>query len=134
MKKRLLLLTVILAFASCNTTVVTKPEKLLSEDEMVAIIYDLTVMEGMRTQNPYSPQNRSINPKEYIYKKYQIDSLQLTQNNQYYASQIDIYKKIYEKVNERIQKEKKETDSLIKINNTKPILPKDSNSDKPQVK
>lgn len=132
MKKILIGISAIVLLASCNDTVISKPKNLIDEDKMVDIFYDLSLLEAIKAQNPYSPQNQSINPKQFIYKKYKIDSLQFAQNNQYYVSQIDKYKKMYEKVGERIEKEKKKNDSLFRASGVK-TEPKTPVSDAPQI-
>ena len=109
------MLCLALFLASCNHNAVEKPENLIEEEVMTNILYDLSIMEAMKSQNPYAPQNQSINPKEYIFKKYKIDSLQFATSNRYYVSQIEEYKKMYDKVNERLEKEKKAADSLVLI-------------------
>ncbi|GEP51514.1 hypothetical protein FNO01nite_21860 [Flavobacterium noncentrifugens] len=112
---------------------VKKPEKLIDKEEMVNIIYDVSILEAMRARNP-SPAEHGIT-RDYIYKKYHVDSLQFAQNNEYYASDIQEYKKIYDKVNARVEKEKNTADSLAKkttpSNKTTPAAPA---SDSPQVK
>ena len=64
------MLSLALFLASCNHNAVEKPENLIEEEVMTNILYDLSIMEAMKSQNPYAPQNQSINPKEYIFKKY----------------------------------------------------------------
>jgi hypothetical protein len=132
MKKIILMLSLALFLASCNHNAVEKPENLIEEEVMTNILYDLSIMEAMKSQNPYAPQNQSINPKEYIFKKYKIDSLQFANSNRYYVSQIEEYKKMYDQVNERLKKEKKATDSLVLIkgNGTQQSAP---TSDTPQI-
>lgn len=107
--------SLVLFLASCNHNAVEKPENLIEEEVMTNILYDLSIMEAMKSQNPYAPQNQSMNPKDYIFKKYKIDSLQFATSNRYYVSQIEEYKKMYDKVNERLEKEKKAADSLVLI-------------------
>jgi len=114
MKKIAFLVSLIVLFASCSTKEIKKPNKLIEEDKMINIIYDLSLLEAIKSRNPYAPENQGLNSKEFVYKKYQIDSLQYAQNNQYYALQIDRYKKMYDKVNERIQAQKKVTDEQLK--------------------
>ncbi len=114
MKKTAFLVSFILLFASCTTKEIKKPNKLIEEDKMINIIYDLSLLEAIKSRNPYAPENQGLKSKEFVYKKYHIDSLQYAQNNQYYALQIDRYKKMYDKVNERIQAQKKITDEQLK--------------------
>lgn len=126
------MLSLALFLASCNHNAVEKPENLIEEEVMTNILYDLSIMEAMKSQNPYAPQNQSINPKEYIFKKYKIDSLQFATSNRYYVSQIEEYKKMYDRVNERLEKEKKAADSLVLIKGNG-IQSNGSTTDTPQI-
>ena len=126
------MLSLALFLASCNHSAVEKPENLIEEDVMTDILYDLSIMEAIKSQNPYAPQNQSMNPKDYIFKKYKIDSLQFAASNRYYISQIEEYKKMYDQVNERLEKEKKVADSLLTSEGII-IVPKTSTTDTPQI-
>jgi hypothetical protein len=116
---------------SCLDAAIEKPSNLIDESVMENILYDLSLLDAIQSQNPYSADNKMMNPKAYIYKKYKIDSVQFTQSNRYYVSQIEQYKKMYENVSARIEREKKEADSLLTINGNKP--PIISGSDAGQV-
>ena len=59
---------------------------------MVNIMYDLALLEAIKYQNPAVLDSNQIHPKQFIYKKYGVDSLQLAQNNVYYASDYKNYK------------------------------------------
>lgn len=134
MKKTAWTIAVVFLLLSCNnTTTIEKPDNLIEKEVMTNIFYDLTLLEAMRSQNPYAPQNQAIDIKQYIYKKYKVDSLQLTQSNRYYVSQIEVYKQMYDKVNQRIDAEKKAADSLLKKSGGKPLAPATSLPDTPQV-
>lgn len=95
---------------NCQKPVIEKPEKLIDENTMVDIIYDLSILEAIKLQNAVSPDSIAINPNEFILKKYKVDSIQFAKNDKYYASDIKKYKKIYDKVAERIQKKMGVTD------------------------
>lgn len=107
---------------SCLDAAVEKPSNLIDESVMEEVLYDLSLLDAIQTQNPYSTENKIMNPKEYIYKKYKIDSVQFTQSNRYYVSQIEQYKKMYDNVSARIDREKKQADSLLTTNQTKPKI------------
>jgi len=116
MKKSIILFLCALSLLGCNNSVVEKPDNLIDKDEMVDIIYDLSLLEGIRSSNYNSLKERGINPAKYVYKKYNIDSLQFAKSDRYYASDIEVYAKIYEKVTARLENEKKLVDSLVKVN------------------
>jgi len=132
MKKLLPFFSLLLLLIGCNDAMVKKPERLIDKAEMANIIYDITILDAMRARNA-SPAEHGIT-RDYIYRKYNIDSLQFAQNNEYYASDIQEYKKIYDKVNARVEQEKNTADSLVKkvtsSNKTTPAAPA---SDAPQV-
>jgi len=134
MKNILFFFSAILLLGSCKNEVVEKPAKLIDEDQMVNIIYDLALLEAIKSQYQISATENQVNPKEYIYKKYNIDSLQFAQSNHYYASDIGNYKKMYDKVSQRLADQQKLADSLAKKNN-KGNLPsaKPADSDTPRV-
>ncbi len=126
MRNAILLLLALLALG-CGKPAVEKPDNLIDQQTMANIIYDLAVIEAMKTQDAALIGNAS---SDYVYKKYKVDSLQFVRSNQYYAAQIDQYKKIYEKVDARLAAEKNTADSIAK--KTRP-MPKPA-SDLPQVK
>ena len=117
-----LLLAFLLAFVGC-TTAIEKPKKLIEKDKMVDILYDIALLEAIKSQNV----NGGISSKkanEFLFKKYKIDSLQWEENNKYYASDIEEYKKMYEEVKKRIQEETTKANSNP-AQGTSPSSPKE---------
>ena len=113
--KKLLPFFVILTVLGCKEDLVKKPKHLIDRQQMVNIMYDLSVLEAIKYQNPAVLDSNQIHPKQFIYKKYGVDSLQLAQNNVYYASDYKNYKIMYEEVVKRIEKDKNTAKALIKI-------------------
>jgi hypothetical protein len=70
---------------------------------MVDIMYDVSVLEAMKSQKAFVLEANKINPNTYIYKKYKIDSLQFANSDKFYASDIKKYKEIFDKVNKRME-------------------------------
>lgn len=114
MKKIVFISVVLVALISCKETVVKVPEKLIEEEEMIDIFYDLTLLEAMLGYNPSLMTRNNINPHTYVYEKYGIDSLQFASNNKYYASDIKKYDKMFEKVKARMEQSKADFDTLMK--------------------
>ena len=114
MKKGILYIVAIFLCTACNETMADKPANLIDEEKMADIIYDMSLLEAIKVANPNSLGEREIDPKTYIYKKYKIDSTQFAQSDKYYASDIDTYGAIYEKVTKRIEAVKSEADTLLK--------------------
>jgi len=119
----------LIVLVSCSQTVIDKPENLIDEDKMVTILYDLALLEAMNSQKPAILDSNQVDVTKYIYKKHKIDSMQFAVSSQYYASDIENYKSMYEKVAERLDEKKAVVESLVKKNGGK--VP--DNSDAPRV-
>ena len=100
---------------SCQKEKAKKPKKFIEEETMISIIYDLSVLEAIKSNNPVILEQHQINPYTYIYKKYKIDSLQFVENNLYYAADLKNYKKMYEKVELQLGEQKKIADSAMAV-------------------
>ncbi|MFL9829796.1 DUF4296 domain-containing protein [Flavobacterium sp. ST-87] len=114
MKKTVSFLVIILLFFSCKEEGVQKPDSLIDKEVMENIIYDLSLLEAIKYNDPNTTENYKVNPKEFIFRKYKVDSVQFAQNNIYYASKYDDYKEMYDSVIKRIERKKIVLDSLIK--------------------
>lgn len=120
MKKIGLLLIMALQLMSCKQGI-EKPDAFIEEDKMVAILYDIAVMDALKSYNLNSPTANPVDSKAYLLKKYQVDSLQFAQNNHYYAADMARYKKMFEKVNQLLEVEKKKYEAeALKVGNQKP--------------
>ena len=103
MKKVLILIFI---FSSCNFT--NQKEKiessyLISENEMVDILYDMSLISVSKGINKRILENNGMKPKSYILKKYNIDSLQFVKSNEFYANDLEKYLNIYERVLEKLE-------------------------------
>ncbi len=114
MKKAIVFLLGLMVVFACQNTVVEKPDNLIDKDMMVDIIYDLSLLEAIRSSNYGSLESRKIDPTTYIYKKYKIDSLQFAKSDRYYASDIDVYSGIYDRVSKRLENNRNAIDSVSK--------------------
>lgn len=124
MKKIILFLALLTFLISCKDEVVKKPERLIEKDVMIDVMYDLAVLEAIKYQNPVSLDTFKINPRDFIYKKYKIDSLQFAKSNVYYASDYEDYKLMFEQITKRLDASKKSADSLVNLEKKKkkPVL------------
>lgn len=114
MKKTFLLLTLLVGFISCKDEAVNRPDSLIAKDKMIDVMYDLSILEAMKYQNLASLDTYKVNPSQYIFKKYKIDSAQFAHSNIYYASNYTNYKEMYDDVIKRIEAKKTVMDSLVK--------------------
>ena len=114
MRKIILFLAIAIAFVSCKEEIVPKPERLIAQDVMVDIMYDLTILEAIKNQNPASLDTFKINSRAYIFKKYRIDSIQYAKSNIYYASDYNEYKSMFEQITKRLEVKTQSVESFIK--------------------
>ena len=117
--KRIVPFVVILTLLGCKEDLVKKPKQLIGRSQMINIMYDLSLLESIKYQNPAVLDSNQIRQKQFIYTKYKIDSLQLAQNNVYYASDYKNYKIMFDEVVQRIEKNKKKATVLIKAEEKK---------------
>lgn len=134
MKKIIALICLLFSIYSCTNTIVEKPKNLIEKDKMIDILYDLSLLDAIKSQNI----NGGISNKaadNYIYKKYKIDSIQLAKSNTYYASDLEEYKKMIEEVKTRLSNETLKIDKTLKNNNQSvaPSVTRQPLSDIPQV-
>ena len=104
MKNILSIILLFLLSISCNSNAVKKPENLIEREKMVDIIYDLSILEAAKSQKPIVLEQYQIKSNTYIYKKYQIDSLQFANSVKFYATDLEKYYGIYDSVNKRIER------------------------------
>lgn len=114
MKKIISLLFFTALLFSCNKDLVDKPDNLIDKKVMGDILYDMAILDALKYQDPNLLYSKGINPKTFIYKKYKIDSLQFVKSTAYYASDYREYKKMYDQLNDRLNKDKKALESIIK--------------------
>jgi len=106
----------------CSCVDTSKPQNFISEDKMLDILYDMNVLQSIRSNNYQLFNTYDLNPEEFIYKKYNIDSLQFVQNHKYYISDMDNYQKIIEKLIKRAEKHKDSISAKNSENSTEKDL------------
>ncbi|QCE41473.1 DUF4296 domain-containing protein [Psychroserpens sp. NJDZ02] len=100
----LIYILLVLLFVSCyGVQKPDKPDDLLSEDKMVDVLVDLTIMSSAKGINKRELENRGIMPDSFIYNKHKIDSAQFVSSNDYYAYDIEKYNEMYVKVKTKLE-------------------------------
>tara|TARA_S200000501_G_C20639172_1_gene662438 strand:- start:198 stop:653 length:456 start_codon:yes stop_codon:yes gene_type:complete len=79
------------------------PKELISEQEMIDIIYDMSLISVSKGINKRILENNGMKPKKYILNKYGIDSLQFVLSNEYYSKDLEKYLSIYENVLQKLE-------------------------------
>lgn len=118
MIKKTAYLFLILLLISCGSEGkkrVKKPSDLISKNTMVDIIYDMSIISAAKGVNRKLMEQEGLHPEKYIYDKYNIDSVQFAQSNEYYAFDLDAYEQIYSKVKVKLENNKKLYSDLVQI-------------------
>jgi hypothetical protein len=108
---------VLFLFLSCKNNKVSQPEKpdnLLSEKEMVDIIYDMSIVSAAKGVNKKLLEREGIEPESYVYMLHNIDSVQFAESSNYYTYDLKVYERIFAKVKKRLQNDKVKFDTLVK--------------------
>jgi hypothetical protein len=113
MNKYLIFIALFTLIISCKEE--NKPINLVEKDVMIQIMYDLSVLQAIKYQNPTSIDSFKINARDFVFKKYKVDSLQFAQSNVYYSLDSQQYKEMFSQVVNRIASEKTSADSLVKV-------------------
>jgi len=114
---RYLLVIVVLGslFLGCDTSFKPeKPQDLIPESKMTDILYDLYVINATKGISKKILEEKHINVEAYILNIYQIDSVQFSNSNTYYAHNTKSYRQIVDNVKARIETEKAIYDNLKK--------------------
>ncbi|WP_264531494.1 DUF4296 domain-containing protein [Flavobacterium sp. N502540] len=119
MKNFIVIILVLFLSVSCKKELVKQPAKLIGKDQMIDIMYDLSILEAMKYQHPVSADSVETNPTAFILKKYKVDSVQFSQSNRYYAADYENYKSIFDEVGKRLAVNQRATDSIVKIEEKK---------------
>lgn len=100
-----------LAF-SCKEKLIEPPGDLIPQSEMTEILYDLALINGLKSTNRTVLDQYEIETMPYLYEKYGIDSLQFVKSDEYYASVPAIYQSMYSTIKERLDNKIDEIDQL----------------------
>ena len=102
--KKIVLFVFVFGFFACNENPVKRPKILLDEATMENILFDVAVLQAAKINAPDILQTNKIEAKDYIYKKYKIDSATYHQNNRYYAAEVNNYKHMHKRILARLEK------------------------------
>lgn len=115
-------------FLSCNSGIEKpqKPANLIPESKMVDIMYDVFLLNSAKGVNKAILETNGVMPEKYLYEKYNIDSLQFAESNNYYVYYTKTYESILNRIKEKIDLKKKEYEALDKIEEAEKIKKQDS--------
>ena len=119
MKNFVFIILVLFLSVSCKKELVKEPKRLIEKEKMIDIMYDLSLLEAIKYQNPLSLDSVNSDPKNFVLKKYKVDSLQFAQSNIYYAADYNTYKEMYDEIGKRLAVKQRAVDSIVKIEEKK---------------
>lgn len=140
MQKVVLALFGLVFILSCNEVQTPKkPDDFIKKDKMTDILYDISLMRALKTYSVNDMVVLGLQPDSYIYKKYDVESLQLAKSIDYYSVNFNEYTAMWEEVGERLtaqrdalqfkqneldsirlEKSNRRRDSIKKVNMVKP--------------
>ena len=95
---------IICVFWSCqDIKEIKKPDNLIPEDKMVEVLTELSLLNSAKNYNKRLLEESGVQPDEYLYSKYDIDSLKLAESTTYYAKKYDKFEGIYQKVKQNLE-------------------------------
>lgn len=92
-----------------------KPDDLIPEDKMVDVLVDISLLHGARSYNKTLLEQKGVQPYNYLWEKYRIDSTRFERSSNYYADNPRRYEKIYERVKIRLETLQVRYDSIREI-------------------
>ena len=119
MKNFVCIVLVLFLSVSCKKELVKQPKRLIEKGKMIDIMYDLSLLDAIKYQNPLSLDSSDTSQKRFVLQKYKVDSLQFAQSNIYYAADYEGYKDMFDEIAKRLEKNQRAADSLSKIDEKK---------------
>lgn len=89
------------------------PENLIDRETMIQVYTDAYLANASKNFNRTILLREQIALTEYIYKKYDIDSLQYEKSNAFYSADLDNYRDMFLQVQENINARFREVDSIV---------------------
>ncbi|WP_241244378.1 DUF4296 domain-containing protein [Flagellimonas marinaquae] len=114
MKKAVVVLLGLMVLVSCAEKVVEEPENLIPQDQMIEILYDLSILSAAKSGAKRQFDDAHIDVMGFIYTKYNIDSTQFAESDLYYASLPTEYQKIYQNVEAMLERKKDTLEAISK--------------------
>lgn len=91
------------------------PENLISKEKMATILVEVYTINAARNVNNKLLNSLGVKLDSIIYEKYDIDSLQFVESNNYYSSNLSIYSEIINDAKDQLTLINKEKDSIYEL-------------------
>lgn len=118
MKQIVYIFIISLFVTSCTSrTIYKKPKNLIEKEKMINLWTDIYIAKGARTVKT-KDLKKNINYIPFVLEKYKVDSTQFSESNIYYISRIDEYEKMFQEVENRLEKLKKKYQPTVSLNDS----------------
>ena len=91
------------------------PKNLIPEDKMVEVLTEAYLINAARSFDKKTILENKVKLDSFIYKKFNIDSLQFVESNAFYSSNLNTYNDLFVQVEERMNLLKVRVDSIHEI-------------------
>lgn len=131
MKNWTIILIFTLTFFGCqNVKQPEKPKNLIAKDKMIDMLTEAYLANAARSVDNKSIISKGIKMDSLVYKNFGVDSIQFAQSNEFYASDVNVYMEIFQKVEARLTGMQKEMDSIRETEKSKKDSISKKNDDK----
>lgn len=115
----------VFGLASCR---VKRPDTVLPDAKMEAVLYDYHIAKAMCEQLPTSEGYKRVLYLQSVFRKHDITEAQFDTSMVWLSRNPEVLRDIYDRVSERLKAEKKQVENLIALRDNKPraSLPGDS--------
>lgn len=123
--KFLAFLAFCLLVSSCK---VRKPSDVIPEATMEDLLYDYHIAKALGENLPYNENYKKALYLESVFDKYNVTEAEFDSSMVWYARNVDVLAKIYDRLNSRAKTKQNDFDRLIALRDKKPMisLPGDS--------
>lgn len=103
MRANFILFGLVFSLLACGgDQIFKKPENLITKPTMENILFDLVLMQSIRSSSTANDSLEGYLNDAYIYKKYGVDSIQLAESEIYYSRYPKIHLEIHKNVLSRL--------------------------------
>ncbi len=120
-------LLMVFSILACNrSSRPEKPDNLIPKEKMSKILYDVFILNAAKGTSKSVLEENGIFPETYVFEKYNIDSLQFAQSNNYYSYKVKTYEAIMAQVDTMINVDKRKYQARIDAEIEEKKLERDS--------
>ena len=129
MRPKIFLVLGVCMLLSCAEELIKKPDNLIAEDKMVSILKEMAIVNAAKGTNLGKLRDNGIEPTNFVFEKFEIDSAQFVDSNRYYASKPLLYETMYKKVESDLEDQRLKLEAEKKVRDSLNLLKKAAKKD-----